>query len=104
MINYWSGCALEIEFKIMFIIRSATVIRILNRILKIISSEATKKRLCTSVLKIIMNKKITTMKLKDIYSGEFHASEWESKGYELPKFDIKAVREKTAKKPTWVHF
>ena len=44
------------------------------------------------------------MKLKDIYSGEFHASEWESKGYELPKFDIKAVREKTAKKPTWVHF
>ena len=44
------------------------------------------------------------MKLKDIYSGEFHASEWESKGYELPKFDIKAVREKTAKEPTWVHF
>ncbi len=25
-------------------------------------------------------------------------------GYQLPKFDIKAVREKTAKEPTWVHF
>ncbi|MBQ6203071.1 MAG: mannitol dehydrogenase family protein [Prevotella sp.] len=30
--------------------------------------------------------------------------EWETKGYELPKFDIKALREKTAKEPTWVHF
>ena len=44
------------------------------------------------------------MKLNDILSGQFNAAEWEQKGYELPKFDIKAVREKTAKEPTWVHF
>ena len=44
------------------------------------------------------------MKLTDILSGQFNAAEWEQKGYELPKFDIKAVREKTAKEPTWVHF
>ena len=44
------------------------------------------------------------MKLNDIFSGQFSAAEWEAKGYELPKFDIKAVREKTAKEPTWVHF
>ena len=44
------------------------------------------------------------MKLKDLLSANFNASEWQSKGYELPKFDIKALREKTAKNPTWVHF
>ena len=44
------------------------------------------------------------MKLNDILSGQFNAAEWEQKGYQLPKFDIKAVREKTAKEPTWVHF
>ena len=44
------------------------------------------------------------MKLNDIYSGNYNAAEWEQKGYQLPKFDIKAVREKTAKEPTWVHF
>ena len=60
------------------------------------------------------------MKLNDIiqYNSEYLAqqrpsslggdggrlSEWETKGYQLPKFDIKAVREKTAKEPTWVHF
>ena len=44
------------------------------------------------------------MKLNDIISGQFSAAEWEAKGYQLPKFDIKAVREKTAKEPTWVHF
>ena len=44
------------------------------------------------------------MKLNDIMSGQFNAAEWEAKGYLLPKFDIKAVREKTAKEPTWVHF
>jgi len=44
------------------------------------------------------------MKLLDILSGSFNAAEWESKGYELPKFDIKAVRERTAKEPVWVHF
>ena len=44
------------------------------------------------------------MKLTDILSGQFNAAEWEAKGYQLPKFDIKTVREKTAKEPTWVHF
>ena len=44
------------------------------------------------------------MKLNDILSGKFDAAEWEAKGYQLPKFDIKALREKTAKEPTWVHF
>ena len=44
------------------------------------------------------------MKLNDIFSGNYNAAEWEAKGYQLPKFDIKAVREKTAKQPTWVHF
>jgi len=44
------------------------------------------------------------MKLTDILSGQLNAAEWEQKGYQLPKFDIKALREKTAKEPTWVHF
>ena len=44
------------------------------------------------------------MKLKDIVSGHFDAAEWEAKGYELPKFDIAAVRQKTYSEPTWVHF
>ena len=44
------------------------------------------------------------MKLTDILSRQFNAAEWEAKGYALPKFDIKAVREKTAYQPTWVHF
>lgn len=44
------------------------------------------------------------MKLTDLLSSQINAAEWEQKGYQLPKFDIKAVREKTAKEPTWVHF
>ncbi len=44
------------------------------------------------------------MKLTDILSSSFNAAEWEAKGYQVPKFDINAVREKTAKQPTWVHF
>ena len=44
------------------------------------------------------------MKLKDILSGQLNAAAWEQKGYELPKFDIKALRERTYKEPTWVHF
>ena len=44
------------------------------------------------------------MKLTDILSGSFDAAEWEAKGYQVPKFDIQAVRAKTAKEPTWVHF
>ena len=44
------------------------------------------------------------MKLTDILSGSFQAAEWEAKGYRIPRFDIQAVRKKTAKQPTWVHF
>ena len=44
------------------------------------------------------------MKLTDLLNGQFNAAAWEAKGYELPQFDIKALREKTAKEPTWVHF
>lgn len=44
------------------------------------------------------------MKLTDILKDGFDAAEWERKGYELPKFDIEAVRNKTAQSPTWVHF
>ena len=44
------------------------------------------------------------MKLTEITKGGFKAAEWESKGYELPKFDIEAVRRKTHDEPTWVHF
>ncbi len=44
------------------------------------------------------------MKLKDILTSGFNAAAWEQKGYILPKYDIKALREKTAKEPTWVHF
>ena len=44
------------------------------------------------------------MKLTDIRKGGFDASEWEAKGYELPKFDIDAVAKKTHDEPTWVHF
>ena len=44
------------------------------------------------------------MKLNDIMSGQLNAAEWEAKGYQLPKFDITKVRQKTAEEPTWVHF
>ena len=42
------------------------------------------------------------MKLTDILNGVSPA--WEEKGYQLPKFDIEAVRAKTYAEPTWVHF
>ena len=44
------------------------------------------------------------MKLKEISSGNYNAAEWEAKGYELPKFDIEAVKKNTHDNPTWVHF
>ena len=44
------------------------------------------------------------MKLTDILSDSFNAQEWEQKGYALPKYDLKAVKEKTYNEPTWVHF
>ena len=42
------------------------------------------------------------MKLTDIMKGA--GPEWEEKGYQLPKFDIEAVRAKTHAEPTCVHF
>jgi fructuronate reductase len=44
------------------------------------------------------------MKLTDLCSSNFNAGEWEAKGYQLPKFDLAAVRRKTHDEPTWVHF
>ena len=44
------------------------------------------------------------MKLTDLLGGQYDATEWEEKGYQIPKFDIQKLREKTAKQPTWVHF
>jgi len=44
------------------------------------------------------------MKLNDILQPGFDKAEWEAKGYELPKFDVKAVAQKTHDNPTWVHF
>ena len=44
------------------------------------------------------------MKLTDILNGSYNPQEWAEKGYELPKYDIKAVAAKTYEEPTWVHF
>jgi len=44
------------------------------------------------------------MKLTDILNGNYNPTEWESKGYKLPRFDIAAVKAKTFAQPTWVHF
>ena len=43
------------------------------------------------------------MKLIDIKNGNLSA-QWAEKGYELPKFDVEAVKAKTHAEPTWVHF
>ncbi len=42
------------------------------------------------------------MKLTDIKNGA--SAEWAEKGYELPKYDIEAVKKATHDAPTWVHF
>ena len=42
------------------------------------------------------------MKLTDIAKGTPERKAWE--GYQLPKFDIQAVRAKTHDEPTWLHF
>ncbi len=44
------------------------------------------------------------MRLNDIACGNYNAAEWEAKGYELPKYDRKALIQKTHDEPTWVHF
>ena len=44
------------------------------------------------------------MKLNDILSANLNVAEWKGKGYELPKFNIAEVVEKTRENPTWVHF
>ena len=42
------------------------------------------------------------MKLTDILKGTPDSKAWE--GYQLPRFDIQAVRAKTHDQPTWLHF
>lgn len=42
------------------------------------------------------------MKLSEIKNGA--SPEWARKGYQLPTFDIEAVRAKTRESPVWVHF
>lgn len=44
------------------------------------------------------------MKLTDITSGNLDVALWEAKGYELPTYDIAAIRKRTHEAPTWVHF
>ncbi len=44
------------------------------------------------------------MKLTDITSRNLDPSQWKAKGYELPTYDIAAVRKRTHEMPTWVHF
>lgn len=44
------------------------------------------------------------MKLSEIGAGTYDAGQWEAKGYQLPKFDLTEVREKTKKEPSWIHF
>ncbi len=42
------------------------------------------------------------MKLTDLLKPGYDAKAWE--GYQLPKFDLEAVRAKTHDQPTWLHF
>ena len=42
------------------------------------------------------------MKLSEIKNGI--SPEWAQKGYQMPTFDMEAVRKKTHDEPTWVHF
>ena len=42
------------------------------------------------------------MKLSDLKNGI--SQEWKDKGYELPAFDVEAVKKKTYEAPVWVHF
>lgn len=44
------------------------------------------------------------MRLTTLLKSHYNAAEWENKGYELPRFDIQAVRQKTFEEPTWIHF
>ena len=44
------------------------------------------------------------MKLTDLLSPSPDLSEWEAKGYEVPKFDIAETVRRTHDEPTWVHF
>ena len=44
------------------------------------------------------------MKLSEISTSSFDARSWREKGYQLPGFDLNAVRAKTYDNPTWIHF
>ncbi|MCR5618696.1 MAG: mannitol dehydrogenase family protein [Lachnospiraceae bacterium] len=42
--------------------------------------------------------------MKLCLDGIAEKNAWESKGYHLPSYDVKSVKEKTDKSPAWVHF
>jgi len=44
------------------------------------------------------------MKLSEISTSALNSLPWLDKGYQLPKFDLNAIREKTYHQPTWLHF
>ena len=44
------------------------------------------------------------MKLSEINQPSFDPRPWLDKGYQLPQYDLQAVREKTSAEPTWIHF
>ena len=44
------------------------------------------------------------MKLTDIFAETLDCRQWQEKGYQLPSFDIEALRQRTYERPTWVHF
>ena len=43
------------------------------------------------------------MKLIDVLENK-NLDEFKAKGYKLPTYDIKKVKENTLREPTWVHF
>ncbi len=44
------------------------------------------------------------MRLSEMNANSFDPQVWEEKGYQLPRFNVSAVREKTYTEPTWLHF
>ena len=44
------------------------------------------------------------MKLSEIHTNSLNSHPWLDNGYQLPKFDLNAIREKTYHQPTWIHY
>jgi len=44
------------------------------------------------------------MKLSELSTSAFDPRPWLDKGYQLPRFDLESLREKTFREPTWIHF